>query len=149
MLQVAMLFRSHKDLLEEFTYFLPDAQAPAQVRPSLQRRHHILHWSLRDGQELISHSTWGLREATVPEEHHAGVPEAFRASLLEGKLSIEHARVLVRAGERCLSRCRLQSAKHVPKQASAGGLPQTLVWCATCTSARQVAPGGVTTMVTN
>ena len=29
--QVAMLFRSHKDLLEEFTYFLPDAQAPAQV----------------------------------------------------------------------------------------------------------------------
>jgi hypothetical protein len=26
-----MLFRSHKDLLEEFTYFLPDAQAPAQV----------------------------------------------------------------------------------------------------------------------
>ena len=32
MLQVAMLFRSHKDLLEEFTYFLPDAQAPAQVR---------------------------------------------------------------------------------------------------------------------
>jgi len=35
MLQVAMLFRSHKDLLEEFTYFLPDAQAPAQV--------HLLH----------------------------------------------------------------------------------------------------------
>ena len=31
MVQVAMLFRSHKDLLEEFTYFLPDAQAPAQA----------------------------------------------------------------------------------------------------------------------
>lgn len=29
--QVALLFRNHKDLLEEFTYFLPDAQAPAQV----------------------------------------------------------------------------------------------------------------------
>ena len=29
--QVALLFRNHRDLLEEFTYFLPDAQAPAQV----------------------------------------------------------------------------------------------------------------------
>lgn len=29
--QVALLFRQHHDLLEEFTYFLPDAQAPAQV----------------------------------------------------------------------------------------------------------------------
>ena len=35
LLQVAMLFRSHKDLLEEFTYFLPDAQAPAQVQLAL------------------------------------------------------------------------------------------------------------------
>ena len=35
-LQVAMLFRSHKDLLEEFTYFLPDAQAPAQVQLPLR-----------------------------------------------------------------------------------------------------------------
>ena len=34
-LQVAMLFRSHKDLLEEFTYFLPDAQAPAQANHPL------------------------------------------------------------------------------------------------------------------
>ena len=36
LLQVAMLFRSHKDLLEEFTYFLPDAQAPAQASYQLQ-----------------------------------------------------------------------------------------------------------------
>ena len=42
-LQVAMLFRSHKDLLEEFTYFLPDAQAPAQVQLALPHAWHILH----------------------------------------------------------------------------------------------------------
>ena len=34
-----MLFRSHKDLLEEFTYFLPDAQAPAQASHPL----HAIH----------------------------------------------------------------------------------------------------------
>ncbi len=38
-----MLFRSHKDLLEEFTYFLPDAQAPAQVQLILPHACHILH----------------------------------------------------------------------------------------------------------
>ncbi len=32
-MKVALLFRQHHDLLEEFTYFLPDAQAPAQVLP--------------------------------------------------------------------------------------------------------------------
>ncbi len=34
--QVALLFRAHRDLLEEFTYFLPDSsppQQPQQVRP--------------------------------------------------------------------------------------------------------------------
>lgn len=35
--QVAILFRNHRDLLEEFTYFLPDAQAPAQVKDSSER----------------------------------------------------------------------------------------------------------------
>ena len=34
-----MLFRSHKDLLEEFTYFLPDAQAPAQAIHLFHRLH--------------------------------------------------------------------------------------------------------------
>ena len=38
-LQVAMLFRSHKDLLEEFTYFLPDAQAPAQANHPFHNSH--------------------------------------------------------------------------------------------------------------
>ena len=35
--QVALLFRAHRDLLEEFTYFLPDSsppQQPQQVSPS-------------------------------------------------------------------------------------------------------------------
>ena len=27
--EVALLFRNHRDLLEEFTYFLPDASPPA------------------------------------------------------------------------------------------------------------------------
>ncbi|KAK9905961.1 hypothetical protein WJX75_009654 [Coccomyxa subellipsoidea] len=36
--EVALLFRQHHDLLEEFTYFLPDAQAPAQAhKRNLQR----------------------------------------------------------------------------------------------------------------
>ena len=30
-LQVAVLFRNHQDLLDEFTYFLPDNTPPAQV----------------------------------------------------------------------------------------------------------------------
>ena len=29
--QVAILFRTHSDLLQEFTYFLPDSNNPAQV----------------------------------------------------------------------------------------------------------------------
>ena len=29
--QVALLFRNQRDLLEEFTYFLPDSTAPQQV----------------------------------------------------------------------------------------------------------------------
>ena len=29
-MQVAMLFRNHNDLLEEFTYFLPDSTPPQQ-----------------------------------------------------------------------------------------------------------------------
>jgi histone deacetylase complex regulatory component SIN3 len=42
--QVALLFRNHRDLLEEFTYFLPDAQAPAQVRA-----HALISWAPRYG----------------------------------------------------------------------------------------------------
>ena len=38
---MALLFRNHKDLLEEFTYFLPDAQAPAQVTSP---RTTLDHW---------------------------------------------------------------------------------------------------------
>ena len=30
--QVAILFRTHSDLLQEFTYFLPDSTNPAQVQ---------------------------------------------------------------------------------------------------------------------
>ena len=30
--EVALLFRNHKDLLDEFTYFLPDASPPAPGR---------------------------------------------------------------------------------------------------------------------
>lgn len=39
--QVALLFRAHRDLLEEFTYFLPDSsppQQPQQVRPCVAAR---------------------------------------------------------------------------------------------------------------
>jgi histone deacetylase complex regulatory component SIN3 len=37
--QVAQLFKSHSDLLEEFTYFLPDSTPPAQqVRPYAQQQ---------------------------------------------------------------------------------------------------------------
>ena len=52
-------------------------------------------------------------------------------------------------GSEGLSWCRLRSAKRAPKQASAEGWPPTPARCATCTSARAVAPGGVTTTVTN
>lgn len=36
-LQVAYLFRDHDDLLEEFTYFLPDSQAPHRAAMERQR----------------------------------------------------------------------------------------------------------------
>jgi histone deacetylase complex regulatory component SIN3 len=36
-LQVAYLFREHDDLLEEFTYFLPDSQAPHRAAMERQR----------------------------------------------------------------------------------------------------------------
>jgi histone deacetylase complex regulatory component SIN3 len=36
-LQVAFLFRDHDDLLEEFTYFLPDSQAPHRAAMERQR----------------------------------------------------------------------------------------------------------------
>ena len=40
--QVALLFRSHDDLLQEFTYFLPDSSVP-QVSTKLATAWHKIH----------------------------------------------------------------------------------------------------------
>lgn len=37
LMQVAYIFRDHEDLLEEFTYFLPDSQAPHRAAMERQR----------------------------------------------------------------------------------------------------------------
>jgi len=41
-MQVALLFRSHDDLLQEFTYFLPDSSVP-QVSTKLATAWHKIH----------------------------------------------------------------------------------------------------------
>ena len=149
MLQVAMLFRSHKDLLEEFTYFLPDAQAPAQVHP---RVHHDQHAHAAHSLGSCQQHGSCIVRASVGHHEQRQAP----CSLLVRRDCSAGLRMR-RALHACESRaceglgfscCRLQRGKHAPKRAWAGGWPQTRAWRATCTSARGAAPGGATSTVT-
>ncbi len=56
--QVALLFRAHRDLLEEFTYFLPDSSPPQQLQQVTsacnKRNTSWLCWA------LMGHQQWGI-----------------------------------------------------------------------------------------
>jgi len=49
--QVALLFRSHDDLLQEFTYFLPDSSVP-QVSILLATAWHEVHATINPSVKL-------------------------------------------------------------------------------------------------
>ena len=51
--QVALLFRSHDDLLQEFTYFLPDSSVP-QVSPTLATAWHEVRATINASVKLSS-----------------------------------------------------------------------------------------------
>lgn len=51
-LQVASLFSDHDDLLEEFTYFLPDSQAPH--RAAMERQRQLAEQAALQGGQPVS-----------------------------------------------------------------------------------------------